>query len=119
MITENYNPERFTLTLKLNFETKSITRNKNDDKKVTVKSDGKKVTVKNVSKISSSKSEYQKNIITNFLKENETGKISDFEKILGVKTTRVKQLIYELIDSNTVIAVGNNKSRIYQLNKIS
>ena len=46
MITENYNPERFTLTLKLNFETKSITRNKNDDKKVTVKSDGKKVTVK-------------------------------------------------------------------------
>lgn len=128
VITENYNPERFTLTLKLNFETKSITRNKNDDKKVTVKSDGKKVTVKsdgkkvtvkNESKISSSKSEYQKNIITNFLKENETGKISDFEKILGVKTTRVKQLIYELIDSNTVIAVGNNKSRIYQLNKIS
>ena len=128
MITENYNPERFTLTLKLNFKTKSITRNKNDDKKVTVKSegkkvtvksDGKKVTVKNESKISSSKSEYQKNIITNFLKENETGKISDFEKILGVKTTRVKQLIYELIDSNTVIAVGNNKSRRYQLNKIS
>ena len=77
------------------------------------------MTVKNESKKTSSKKEYQKNINTNFLKENETGKIKKKKKILGVKTTRVKQLIYELIDSNTVIAVGNNKSRIYQLNKIS
>lgn len=119
VITENYDPERFTLTLRLNFKTKSITRNKSDGKKVTIKSDGKKVTVKNDSKITSSKSEHQKNIITDFLKENGTGKISDFEKLLGVKTTRVKQLVYELIDSNTIIAVGNNKSRMYQLNKLS
>ena len=104
VITETYEPERFTLKLKLNF----TCQESGDDKKVTIKSDDK---------VLNSKSDIQKNIILNYLKEKENGKISDFEKLLGVKTTRVKHLIYELIESKTIIAVGSNRNRTYHLNQ--
>lgn len=95
VITETYEPERFTLKLKLNF----TCQESGDDK------------------VLNSKSDIQKNIILNYLKEKENGKISDFEKLLGVKTTRVKHLIYELIESKTIIAVGSNRNRTYHLNQ--
>ena len=36
---------------------------------------------------------------------------------LGVKSTRVKQLLKELLDEGVVVAEGNNKNRVYKLKR--
>ncbi|MBQ6900206.1 MAG: putative DNA binding domain-containing protein [Firmicutes bacterium] len=97
VINEDFEPERITLLLPFA---------KNDDKKVTIKSDDKKVTIK---------SQQQKKEMINYLLNNETAKNSDFAELLGVKSTRVKQLLKELVDAEMVVAEGGNRNRSYRL----
>jgi len=97
VINEDFEPERITLLLPFA---------KSDDKKVTIKSDDKKVTIK---------SQQQKKEMIDYLLNNETAKNSDFAELLGVKSTRVKQLLKELVDAEMVVAEGGNRNRSYRL----
>ena len=86
VLTQSFEPDRTTLLLY--FE-------KSDDKKVTIKSDDKKVTIK---------SSTQKTMIVDYLTDHITGTVSELSELLGVKGSRVKKLIYELITDDIVVA---------------
>ena len=96
-ITEQLEPERTTLTLLFS---------KSDDKKVTIKSDDKKATIKSMR---------QKEEIINYLTDHISAKNSDIAALLGVKSTRVKKLLSELITEGVVVAEGGNRNRTYKL----
>jgi len=99
VISENFDPDRIMLSLAFK---------KSDDKKATIKSDDKKVTIK---------SARQKNEIITYLTEHVSAKNTDIAELLGVKSTRVKQLLKELLDEGGVVAEGNNKNRVYKLRR--
>lgn len=99
VISENFDPDRIMLSLAFK---------KSDDKKVTIKSDDKKVTIK---------SARQKNEIITYLTDHVSAKNTDIAELLGVKSTRVKQLLKELLDEGVVVAEGNNKNRVYKLKR--
>ena len=99
VISENFDPDRIMLSLAFK---------KSDDKKATRKSDGKKVTIK---------SARQKNEIITYLTDHVSAKNTDIAELLGVKSTRVKQLLKELLDEGVVVAEGNNKNRVYKLKR--
>ena len=99
VISENFDPDRIMLSLAFK---------KSDDKKVTIKSDDKKVTIK---------SARQKNEIITYLTDHVSAKNKDIAELLGVESTRVKQLLKELLDEGVVVAEGNNKNRVYKLKR--
>lgn len=97
VISESFEPDRIMLSLSLK---------KSDDKKVTIKSDDKKVTIKKAQ---------QKNEIIIYLTDHISAKNADISELLGVKSTRVKQLLKELIDEDVIITEGGNRNRVYKL----
>ena len=99
VISENFDPDRIMLSLAFK---------KSDDKKATIKSDDKKATIKTTR---------QKNEIITYLTDHVSAKNTDIAELLGVKSTRVKQLLKELLDEGVVVAEGNNKSRVYKLKR--
>lgn len=99
VISENFDPDRIMLSLAFK---------KSDDKKATIKSDDKKVTIK---------SARQKNEIITYLTDHVSAKNTDIAELLGVKSTRVKQLLKDLLDEGVVVAEGNNKNRVYKLKR--
>ena len=99
VISENFDPDRIMLSLAFK---------KSDDKKATIKSDDKKATIKTTR---------QKNEIITYLTDHVSAKNTDIAELLGVKSTRVKQLLKELLDEGVVVAEGNNKNRIYKLKR--
>ena len=96
-ITEQLEPERTVLTLLFS---------ERDDKKAAIKSDDKKATIK---------SARQKEEIVAYLTDHVSAKSSDIAELLGVKSTRVKKLLSELIAEETVVAEGGNRNRTYKL----
>lgn len=99
VISESFEPDRIMLSLAFK---------KSDDKKVTIKSDDKKVTKKNAR---------QKNEIIMYLTDHASAKNADIAELLGVKSTRVKQLLKELLDEDVIVAEGSNKNRVYKLKR--
>ena len=73
---------------------------------MTIKSDDKKVTIK---------TERQKNSIIEYLTDHENGTVADFTELLGVSQTRVKQILYLLLNDDTIEAAGGNRNRTYRL----
>lgn len=88
MISESFEPDRIVLSLAFK---------KSDDKKVTIKT------------------ARQKNEIITYLTEHISAKNTDIAELLGVKSTRVKQLLKELLDDGVIVAEGSNKNRMYKL----
>ena len=99
VISESFEPDRIMLSLAFK---------KSDDKKVTIKSDDKKVTIKTAR---------QKNEIIMYLTGHASAKNADIAELLGVKSTRVKQLLKELLDEDVIVAEGSNKNRVYKLKR--
>ena len=97
VIIESAEPDRIVLKLTLK---------KSDDKKVTIKCDDKKVTIK---------AARQKNEIIAYLTDHVSAKSTDFAELLGVKSTRVKQILKEMLDEGTIVADGSNRNRTYRL----
>jgi len=97
VITEQLEPERIVLTLSLS---------KTDDKKPTIKTDDKKPTIKTAT---------QKNAIIAYLTDHVSGKVSDFSSLLGLKPTRVKELLYSMMEEGIIVAEGSNRNRTYRL----
>lgn len=100
-IEESYEPERITLSLQ-------IEERGDNAEKVAIKSGD------NVEKVAI-KSELQKVAIIEYLTENVTAKAVEVEELLGVKKSRTRKLLSELIKDGIIIAGGANRNRIYKL----
>lgn len=96
-ISESIDPDRIML---------SLACKKSDDKKVTIKSDDKKTTIKTAR---------QKNEIITYLTDHISARSADIAELLGVKSTRAKKLLSELITEGIVVAEGGNRNRTYKL----
>ena len=59
--------------------------------------------------------EAQKTAIINYLTDHITGKSSDFCRLLSLRSTRVKELLSQLITDGVIVAEGANKNRMYRL----
>jgi predicted HTH transcriptional regulator len=102
---EQYNPDRTILTL--SFE-------KSDDKKVTIKSDDKKTTIKSDDKKRTKTIRQQEHILKNMISGKEY-RLQDFCDLLGLKETRTKEILKPLIDDGKIVITGKNKDRRYIL----
>ncbi|MBQ9664045.1 MAG: putative DNA binding domain-containing protein [Oscillospiraceae bacterium] len=96
-ITQSFDPNRTVLSLPLSPV---------GDKKPAIKTGDKKPAIKKT---------LQKNMIIQYLTDNASAKSSDIAVLLGLKVSRVKELLTELIAENIVVAEGNNRNRVYKL----
>ena len=97
VFSQSFDPDRTVLSLPLT---------KSDDKRVTIKYDGKKVPIKSAA---------QREMIVEFLTDRAAGSVAELSELLGVSTSRVKKLIYELMEDDIVVADGGNRNRTYRL----
>ena len=95
--TQSFEPDRTTLSLLFS---------KGDDKTVTIKNGDKRI---------ANKTKIQKTIIINFLTDHSSATVSDLANVLEVGSSRVKKLIYELVEEQIVVAEGANRNRTYRL----
>ncbi len=96
-ITHTYDPNRIELMLPLTY---------NDEKDITITYDRKKA---------NGKTQIQKAMIIEYLTDHAEADTAELSELLGVKTSRVKKLIYELIEENIIVAEGTNRNRKYKL----
>ena len=59
----------------------------------------------------------QRDAIIEYLTDNPAGTVVEFESVIGVKSSRVKEIIYGLVDDDIVEAVGEDKKRTYRLKR--
>ena len=57
----------------------------------------------------------KKEAIISYLKKNEVGKATEIAKLLGLKPTRTREILAEMINDEIVIPKGQNKNRTYKL----
>lgn len=106
--TVTHDPDRTTLDVTIVVDDKS-------DDKATIKSgsDDKsddKVTIK-------SESDDKRTIILNFIRENGEVKTEDIATFVGLGTTRVKVLLYELLEEGLIERIGGNRNRTYKIKR--
>ncbi len=100
-ITQSFSPDRITLALAFI---------STDDKKVLIKSADKKDDKK-----AQIKSAVQKEQIIAYLTDHPRAAASELCELLGVKPTRVRNLLREMIAEEIVVAEGGNRNRTYRL----
>ena len=105
-ISQSYNPNRIMLSLPLT---------KSDDNRVTITGDDKKGTIKSGDKKIAVKTGDQKAMIIDYLTDHAEGKSAELAELLGVKSTRIKKLLSELVAEGIVTAQGGNRNRTYKL----
>ena len=96
-ITEQLEPERTILTLC--FE-------KTADKKPPTKTADKKPPIKTAA---------QKAAVIEYLTDHISGSNADFAELLGLKSTRVKELLRSMVAEGIIVAEGNNRKIVYKL----
>ena len=104
-VIEKYGPDR--TILKLSFVKKAAI--KNGDKKAAIKSGDKKQVTK--------KTEIQLGYILEYMVPDQEYKMSDIATVIGLKKSRARELVNELVKSGRIEAVGKNRGRRYRLNK--
>ena len=57
----------------------------------------------------------QKQVIIGYLTEKVTVKAVEPEALLGVKKSRVRKLLSELVAADIILAEGANRNRVYKL----
>ena len=97
VINESFEPDRITL---------SLTLGKNGDKKAATKNGDKKAATKTVA---------HKQAIISYLTENVSAKSTEISELLGLKPTRVKELLAEMVDEDILVSEGGNRNRTYKL----
>ena len=100
-LTEQFEPERSTLTLSI--------------EKVAIKSGDKKVAIKSGDKSDTIKTSIQKNQIVRYLTDHAEAKSSEISTLLEISLSRVKVILSEMIVDGIVVAEGNNRNRRYRL----
>ena len=91
----------------------SYDNTKNGGKKTAIKNGDKKTAIKNGDKKISKKTQQQYETILKFMEEDVEYTIHDFCKLLGLKSSRTKEILKGL--SNNIEQTGNNKNRRYRL----
>ena len=97
IITESLEPDRITLSLQVK---------KSGDKKVAIKSGDKKVAVKTVA---------SKARIIEYLTENVSATSAELSALLGLKPSRTKELLAQMVREDIVCRMGGNRNRTYKL----
>ncbi len=97
MITEQLEPERTVLTLSVG---------KTADKKPLIKTADKKPLIKTAT---------QKAAVIAYLTDHVTGTTADFTNLLGLKSTRIRELLRSMVQEDTIVAEGSNRNRTYRL----
>ena len=105
IITEGFEPPRITMSLSVLTDEKVIVT---DDKKVTIKGDDKKAEKNKMSDL-------QKETIIEYLTDHVSARLSELAELLGVKSTRIKNLLSALIADGVIVAEGANRNRRYRL----
>ncbi len=95
-IIEGFEPERITLALSVE---------KIGDKKSAIKIGDKKSAIK----------ENMKTQIIEFLTDHSTAKMSEIAESIGLKSSRTRDYMRELISEGIVVAEGANRNRTYRL----
>ena len=109
IITEDFEPPRITMSLSVLTDEKVIVT---DDKKVTIKGDDKKAEKNKMSDL-------QKETIIEYLTDHVSARSSELAELLGVKSTRIKNLLSALIADGVIVAEGANRNRSYRLKENS
>lgn len=97
LITESFEPDRITLSLEIE---------KSGDKKPAIKTSDKKAAVK---------THAHKQAIISYLTENITAKSSEIADLLGLKPTRAREILSDMVDEEILVPEGGNKNRTYKL----
>lgn len=115
-------PERISLLLQIEESSDNSGDNGesgDNEKKVAIKNgdNNKKVAIKSGDndKKPMLKTELQKVAIVEYLTEKVTVKALEVEELLGVKKSRARKLLSELIEADIILAEGANRNRIYRL----
>ena len=98
VISETFEPDRITLTL-------SLSPKKIGDKKSAIKIGDKKSAI----------NERAKESIISYLTDHPKAKTKEIAEYIGLKESRTRDYLKELIEEDTVEAFGENKSRVYYL----
>ena len=77
---------------------------KADDKR-TIKTDDKRTI----------KADDKRTIIIEYIHRNGEAKTEDLVKLLSSSTTRIKMLLYQLVDEGILVSCGGNRNRTYKL----
>ncbi|MBR2024718.1 MAG: winged helix-turn-helix domain-containing protein [Clostridia bacterium] len=56
-----------------------------------------------------------KQAIISYLTENVSAKSTEIAELLGLKPTRVKEILAEMVKEKIIVPEGGNKNRIYKL----
>ena len=107
-VLEEYGPDR--TILKLSFA-------KSEDKKALIKSADKKTLIKSVDKDKKEfthKTRQQLKIIAETMEPDREYRIAEIAEFLGIKETRARELVRELIRLGIIEATGKNKGRRYR-----
>ena len=102
-VIEEYGPDR--TILKLSFVKKSVI--KNGDKKVAIKNGDKKQITKST--------EIQLEYILEYMTPDREYKTSEIAAEIGLKKSRARELVNELVKSGRIEAIGKNKGRRYRI----
>ncbi len=106
IIEEKYNPDRTILTLSFEKKKSAI---KNGDKKTAIKNGDKKTAIKVSEK---TLVRYEKIIMCMELGKEYKG--DEIGEILGLKSSRVRELLKQLVERGDLEAVGGNRNRRYR-----
>ncbi len=96
-ISESFEPERIILSLEVS---------KNGDKKAAIKNGDKKAATKTA---------LHKQAIVEYLTENVSAKSSEIAELLGLKASRVKEILNDMIADAVVVSEGGNRNKTYKL----
>lgn len=95
VIMETFDPARTTMILPLHKES------------------GDKATIKSDDKMNEAAIE-RKQIIIAYLKEHEQATRAELADLLGLKATRTKEILQDMILEGRILSKGNNRNRVYQ-----
>lgn len=76
-----------------------------------------KAAIKSGDKRVTKKYEEQKALVIEYLQKNHIAKSEEFIDVLGVKISRVKTILAQMVAENLIVAEGENRNRHYKLNK--
>ena len=103
-----YAPARTTLTIDTSKMTHTERTIKADDK--VIMDDNDKADDKRTIK-----AEDKRTIIIGYIHRKGEAKTEDLVKLLGSSTTRIKVLLYQLVDEGILVSCGGNRNRTYKL----
>ena len=103
-----YAPARTTLTIDVSKMTQTKRTIKGDDNEK--KDDNGKADDKRTIK-----ADDRRTIVIDYIRRNGEAKTEDLVKLLGSSTTRIKVLLYQLVDEGVLVSCGGNRNRTYKL----